>query len=74
MLETFLKLLVDLPDWEVYREVASVIDTGELAAWRRLYESKPGREELLREAIRVLTSEVRRRVSDAASDPASGER
>jgi hypothetical protein len=69
MLETFVKLLVDLPDWEVYRQVASVIDTGELAAWRRLYESKPSREELLREALRVLTREVRRQVPDAVRSP-----
>ena len=69
MLETFLKLLTDLPDWQVYREVASVLDTGELAAWRRLYDSNPGRDVLLREAARVLTTEVQRRLPDAAGNP-----
>jgi len=60
MLETFLKLLTGLSDWQMYREVAAVLDAEDLAAWRRLYESNPGRDVLLWEAMRAL-SEVARK-------------
>ena len=61
MLETLLRLLDGLPDWEIYREVAAVLDGEELVAWRRLYEAKPQREVLLREAVRVLGTEAAKR-------------
>jgi hypothetical protein len=48
-----LRLLEDLPDWEVYREVAAVLEGAELVAWRRLYESRPERDILLEHALRV---------------------
>src|SRR5262249_54444668 len=65
MLEIFLKLLCDLPDWEVYREVAAVLeDAHDLVAWRRLYGSHPNRKALLDEAARTLTVEARRRFPD----------
>lgn len=69
MLETLLKLLESLPDWEVYREVAAVLDGEELLAWRRLYKSRPEREILLREAVRVLGAEARRRYPGVAGNP-----
>ena len=60
MLETFMRLLEDLPDWGVYREVAAILDGVELLAWRRLYESRPDRSVLLREAVRLLSAEARK--------------
>jgi hypothetical protein len=69
MLETLLRLLGDLPDWEVYREVATVLDDEELVAWRRLYESRPAREVLLREAVRVLSEEARKRYPEVVGNP-----
>jgi hypothetical protein len=60
MLETFLRLLEELPDWGVYREVAAVLDGAELLAWRRLYESRPDRSVLLREAVRIISAEARK--------------
>ena len=60
MLETLLRLLEVLPDWEVYREVATVLEGEELVEWRRLYEARPEREVLLREAVRMLGTEARR--------------
>jgi hypothetical protein len=60
MLETFMRLLEDLPDWGVYREVAAVLGGAELLAWRRLYESRPNRSVLLHEAVRVLSAEARK--------------
>jgi hypothetical protein len=60
MLETFMRLLEDLPDWGVYREVAAILDGAELLAWRRLYESRPDRSVLLREAVRALSAEARK--------------
>jgi hypothetical protein len=59
MLETFLRLLENLADWEVYREVAAVLEPGELVAWRQLYESRPTRDVLLREAVRALSAAAR---------------
>jgi hypothetical protein len=67
MLSTLLKLLQDLPDWEVYREVAAALDGDELVAWRRLYETKPERDLLLREAVRVLGTEASKRYSDVVN-------
>jgi hypothetical protein len=69
MLETLLRLLGDLPDWEVYREVATVLDDKELVAWRRLYESRPGRDVLLQEAVRVLSEEARKRYPEVVGNP-----
>jgi hypothetical protein len=69
MFETLLRLLGDLPDWEVYREVATVLDDEELVAWRRLYESRPGRDVLLREAVRVLSEQSRRRYPEIVGNP-----
>jgi hypothetical protein len=69
MLETLLRLLGDLPDWEVYREVAAVLDDEELVAWRRLYESRPGRDVLLREAVRVLNAEACRLYPEVVGNP-----
>jgi hypothetical protein len=69
MLETLLRLLGDLPDWEVYREVAAVLDDEELVAWRRLYESRPGRDVLLQEAVRVLSEEARKRYPEVVGNP-----
>ena len=60
MLETFMRLLEELPDWGVYREVAAVLDGAELLAWRRLYDSRPDRSVLLREAVRALSAEARK--------------
>jgi hypothetical protein len=60
MLETLLRLLEELPDWGVYREVAAFLDGAELLAWRRLYESRPDRSVLLREAVRILSAEARK--------------
>lgn len=59
MLETLLRLLEGLPDWAVYREVATVLDGDELVAWRRLYEARPERHTLLSEAMRILGTEAR---------------
>jgi hypothetical protein len=72
MLETLLRLLEDLPELEVYREVATVLDGEELTAWRRLYEATPDREVLVYEAVRILVTEARRRYRhlDANSPPA----
>ena len=67
MLETLLKLLQDLPDWEVYREVAAALDGEELVAWRRLYDAKPEREFLVREAVRVLGTVARERYPDVVN-------
>jgi hypothetical protein len=64
MRETFLRLLQDLPDWEVYREVAAVLDGDELLAWRRLYQSRPRRDVLLEDALRILSVEASRRYPD----------
>ena len=69
MLEVFLRLLEGLPDWEVYREVAAVLDGGELVAWRRFYEGEPGREVLLREAVRLLSAEATKRYPDVVGNP-----
>jgi hypothetical protein len=70
MLETFLKLLQDLPDWEVYREVAAALrEAGDLLAWRHLYESRPERDVLLREGARALTLEAERRFPELVVDP-----
>jgi hypothetical protein len=69
MLETLLRLLEGLPDWEVYREVATVLEDDELVAWRRLYEAKPEREVLLREAVRILSAEARRRYPAVVDSP-----
>jgi hypothetical protein len=69
MLEILSRLLGNLPDWEVYREAAAALDGEELLAWRRLYESQPGREVLLREAVRVLGAEATRRYPCVAGNP-----
>jgi hypothetical protein len=72
MVETFIRLLEDLPDWAVYREVAAALaESSELVAWRRLCESHPGRYILLREAVRALALEMRRRSGTAVSPPAN---
>ncbi len=55
-----MRLLGNLPDWQVYREVAEVLDGDDLVAWRRFYETKPGREVLMREAVRALGMEAKR--------------
>jgi hypothetical protein len=64
MPEIFLRLLADLPHWDVYRQVAAVIGGEDLAAWRRLYESRPTHDILLREASRILRAEAQRRYPD----------
>ena len=69
MLETLLRLLEGLPAWEVYREVATVLEGEELVAWRRLYEARPKREVLLREAVRMLGTEARRRYPAVVDSP-----
>jgi hypothetical protein len=61
MLETLLRLLEGLPDWAVYREVATMLDGDELVAWRRLYEARPQRDALLSEAVRILGTEAKKR-------------
>jgi hypothetical protein len=61
MVEMLLRLLRDLPDWQVYREVAAELEGDELLAWRRHYESHPERDALLLEAARALASEARKR-------------
>ena len=69
MLETLLRLLEGLPDWEVYREVATVLEGEDLVAWRRLYEARPEREVLLREAVRMLGTEARRSYPAVVDSP-----
>jgi hypothetical protein len=69
MIEMLLRLLQDLPDWEVYREVAAELAGDELLAWRRLYETHPERDALLREAARALAAEARKRFPEVARDP-----
>jgi hypothetical protein len=71
MVETLLRLLRDLPDWQVYREVAAELEGDELLAWRRRCESHPERDVLLREAARALASGARKRFPGAADDPAA---
>jgi hypothetical protein len=69
MIETLLRLLQDLPDWEVYREVAAELAGDELLAWRHLYETHPERDALLREAARALAAEAGKRFPAIARDP-----
>ncbi len=72
MIQTLLSLLQDLHDWEVYREVAAELEGDQLLAWRRLYESHPGRDTLLRAAARVLAAEASKRFPQVARDPRKG--
>jgi hypothetical protein len=61
MPQLLLTMLEGLSDLEVYREVASVLEGEELIAWHRLCQARPEREVLLREAVRFLGTEARRR-------------
>jgi hypothetical protein len=69
MIEMLLRLLQDLPDWEVYREVTAELAGDELLAWRRLYETRPERDALLREAARALAAAAGKRFPAIARDP-----
>lgn len=67
--ESFLKTLQDLPDWEVYREVAAAMgEAGALLAWRRLYLSHPERATLLQEGAGALAIEAKRRLRELVAD------
>jgi len=69
MIEMLLRLLQGLPDWEVYRQVAAELGGDELLAWRRLYETRPERDALLREAARALAAEASKRSPAIARNP-----
>ncbi|MGH7438025.1 MAG: hypothetical protein ACRENE_20275 [Polyangiaceae bacterium] len=69
MIETLLSLLQDLPDWDVYREVAAELDGDQLLSWRRFYESHPEREALLREAARALAAQASKRFPQVVRGP-----
>jgi hypothetical protein len=69
MIEMLLRLLQDLPDWEVYREVAAALGGEELLAWRRFYETHPERDALLRDAARALAAEASKRFPAIARNP-----